>query len=594
MLLKKKNVSITKKFRTAFLLVAIIPLILFGIISYIQQQHAVTNNIMNMLLISSQHKKIALEQWLEGVHRQTKIIAHQNALVEPCLSLCNTEAKGESITEAQARVQEIIKENLSDQNYLNGAYIAAASGEIVFSLSAQKENLAKNVGDLDFFKIGKTQMFISDLRTSPFSGAEALLVSHPIQDPKGNLLGVIMFEVGTQPISEIMAERTGLGETGDTYLVNYHNEIIAQGKKTQGAKFERQSTTKGIEEAKMGKTVVDGYEDINGGNLLAAYVWFPKQQWIIVSEMHMSEVALSGWRLLYENAVLILLIVLSIYIFSRYFAKKFSMPVLELKNMAEVVASGDLRERAVTRTNDEIGKLSEAFNQMVGSLATMNQKVHEMSISIASAANEILSSSEEQEIISMQQSSAVSETSATIEELSVSAKQVAQNAQSITQQVEGTARKIMFLSEKAMEINKITTVIEDIAQQIHLLSLNASIEAARAGEHGKGFEVVASEIRKLSEKANKQTSDISSIVEDIQNATSGAVLSTEQAVNGVRAITLSIQQQESATNQISVAMNEINLGMKQSIEGTKQTVHAVESLNGITRAMSDTIKEFKY
>jgi methyl-accepting chemotaxis protein len=290
---------------------------------------------------------------------------------------------------------------------------------------------------------------------------------------------------------------------------------------------------------------------------------------------------------------MILAVSLIIFVLSRYFAYKLALPIQSITKTAIRVAEGDLREHVNVATTDEIGTLARSFNQMMDSLGTINRRIREMSQEIGKASNDILTSSTQQEQITMQQTSAVSETSATIEELSVSAKQVSQSAQSIMKQVEGTAAKIVFFSQKAQEINKISAVLEDIAQQIHLLSLNASIESARAGEHGKGFGVVAAEIRKLSERANRETSEITTIIEDIQNTIAAVVLATEQAVNGVRSITISVQEQDTATDQISQAMQDINLGMRRSIEGTKQTVASVAQLRQVMAAMDDHVQQFK-
>jgi methyl-accepting chemotaxis protein len=77
--------------------------------------------------------------------------------------------------------------------------------------------------------------------------------------------------------------------------------------------------------------------------------------------------------------------------------------------------------------------------------------------------------------------------------------------------------EIENLSEKSQAVNKVVNVINEIANQTNLLSLNASIEAARAGEYGKGFAVVTGEIRKLAELSKESVKDIKNIIESIQN-----------------------------------------------------------------------------
>jgi len=237
--------------------------------------------------------------------------------------------------------------------------------------------------------------------------------------------------------------------------------------------------------------------------------------------------------------------------------------------------------------------LGVLFYRIFSHLLKILKTLQMMSNRLSAVTRQILLSAEKQENVSTQQSTSINETSNTIEQLSASTKNVVENARQVTQQVENASQRVLILSEKAQEIGKITTTIGEITQEINLLSLNAAIEAARAGEHGRGFSVVASEIRKLAENTNRAAEDIGSLISDIQTSTGSAVLSIEQAVDGVKRISRSVQQQESATTRIISAVGKVNDSMKQNVEGIQQTVSAVEELNNLSNQMLDIVSKFR-
>ncbi|MCX5751641.1 MAG: methyl-accepting chemotaxis protein [Candidatus Saganbacteria bacterium] len=110
----------------------------------------------------------------------------------------------------------------------------------------------------------------------------------------------------------------------------------------------------------------------------------------------------------------------------------------------------------------------------------------------------------------------------------------------ITVRVQTASAKILELAKKSQEINKVVELIEHMTEQTNILALNASIEASKAGEVGKGFSLVASEIRKLAERASDSTKDVRLIVSEIQEVINQVVFSMEgtakDTVKGARLV----------------------------------------------------------
>ncbi|MPY94195.1 MAG: hypothetical protein GEV08_14375 [Acidimicrobiia bacterium] len=286
-----------------------------------------------------------------------------------------------------------------------------------------------------------------------------------------------------------------------------------------------------------------------------------------------------------------------------------------------------------------LGAAALAVAVGVGSWVTRRAKTRlsGLALSLDSAAAEILASTSQQVTGAAEQASAVQETVATAEELVQAAGQSADRARAVADgaqhsadvaqagtesvassaggmeviraQVEAVARTVLTLAERAQAISDIVGTVDEIAEQTHLLALNASIEAARAGEHGRGFAVVAAEVRSLADQAKRATRRVADILSEIQTGTNGAVLATEEAtksvVEGVRRIgetgqtidnlaaavasaalaaeqiSASSSQQAVATTQIGDAMRNIDDVMEQNVASARQVEQAASDLSRV-------------
>ena len=164
--------------------------------------------------------------------------------------------------------------------------------------------------------------------------------------------------------------------------------------------------------------------------------------------------------------------------------------------------------------------------------------------------------------------------------------------------IRSSAGIIDVLGERASEIGKIIEVIDEIADQTNLLSLNAAIEAARAGEHGRGFAVVADEIRKLAEKSAKSTSEIALLIENIQKQAREGVSNMERSTSIVNDGLKLGSELNSALENISLVVaevhqfaTEIGAATQEQAQGSTQILHATSHLSEITNEITASIEE---
>jgi len=189
------------------------------------------------------------------------------------------------------------------------------------------------------------------------------------------------------------------------------------------------------------------------------------------------------------------------------------------------------------------------------------------------------------------------------------------------EQIQETAKRIKRLGESSQQIGEIVELINDIAEQTNILSLNAAIQAAMAGEAGRGFAVVADEVQRLAERSAEATKQIADLVKTIQADTNEAVSSMEQATNGVVQATRladaagqalgeiesvseqlsslivniarDAQRQSQTATDVSGSMAKIQETTTLTSSGSRQTAEAIGKLSDLARELQASVAGFK-
>jgi methyl-accepting chemotaxis protein len=319
----------------------------------------------------------------------------------------------------------------------------------------------------------------------------------------------------------------------------------------------------------------------------------------------------------------------------------------EMSGFARQIAASDLRVQVKPQSERDV--LGNAFATMVENLRRMTSELLEGVNVLASSASEILASATQVASGAAETGTAIAQTTTTVEEVkqtaqvsSQKAKYVSDSAQKATQvshtgrkaveasidgmkriqtQMESIAESVVRLSEQGQAIGEIIATVNDLAEQSNLLAVNAAIEAAKAGDQGKGFAVVAQEVKSLAEQSKQATTQVRTILNDIQKATAAAVLATEQGSKAVEAgvtqsteagdairllgdsiteaaqaatqIAASSQQQLIGTDQVALAMENIKLASAQNVAGTKQAETAAHNLHSLGQKLKQLVVQYK-
>jgi PAS domain S-box-containing protein len=230
---------------------------------------------------------------------------------------------------------------------------------------------------------------------------------------------------------------------------------------------------------------------------------------------------------------------------------------------------------AVLRT---VSESTAALNSIAGALSNSSGLTSERAASAVQTTNEASANM-------IAAAGATEELIASIGEIGRQISQAAEVASHSVAEAQTTNDHMARLTETVQEIGEVVSLIRNIAGQTNLLALNATIEAARAGEAGRGFAVVASEVKSLAVQTAKATEQIASQIDAVQNSTRVAVDAIRRNTDRMReidgytsAVALSLQQQDSATDEISH-------NVASAANGAKGMVSVLEE---VTRAVGDT------
>ncbi|GLH72550.1 hypothetical protein GETHLI_10520 [Geothrix limicola] len=329
-----------------------------------------------------------------------------------------------------------------------------------------------------------------------------------------------------------------------------------------------------------------------------------------------------------------LLIIISVII-TRRVKSSILTPLDHLSDAIGQVATGDMTVKALVESEDEIGHLADTFNRMVSDLNHALGSMGQASEQVASGSTELAASAEQMNR-TVQETARVGEElrqagrevlaalrnlDANVESMASHSKQTGAKADEAVQDTDrgaetgrGTAHGMEAIQEATSRIVQAVKVIQGLARQTNLLSLNAAIEAAKAGAQGKGFAVVAEEVRILAERSGQSAKEIEETIHAMQDAVSEGASSVDVTLHHLEAIRDRISQVSGSIHEIGTLsqgqartsqdvgrlMNQTASRLDQNATATHQlaaTVHEVaktsEELSRVAEILKETVQRFR-
>jgi methyl-accepting chemotaxis protein len=273
------------------------------------------------------------------------------------------------------------------------------------------------------------------------------------------------------------------------------------------------------------------------------------------------------------------------------------------------------------------GSLALSLSNATNSLDVLAQQIQTSSIEVASAANSVNEIASELASGSSEQAASVVEITAAMEELARTASQIAENAASqadlahaaeesgntgqgaveeavdgveeVKKRISGISSRAEILGSRSKEIYRVLDLITEIAQETHILSLNAAIEAAAAGDHGRRFSVVAEEVRRLAQRSQESVESVRNLLDEFAGSIRTTVVATEEGskeagrvLERARAAASAIEDLRGASSDTARVAREISLATQQQNAASDEVVLTLKEVSQVVQRMADGLKHF--
>ncbi|MBL9121613.1 MAG: HAMP domain-containing protein [Phycisphaerae bacterium] len=450
----------------------------------------------------------------------------------------------------------------------------------------------------------------------------ALGFAAPVYDPAGPMIGVwknvtklaVIEEVFQSTCADLKAQglasaQLTLIDDSGTVVVDMNASSAETAARDLGVVMSQNLASAGVEAAAKVIKGESGYlasmrdpltkvEQCAGFAPLNGALGFPGMKWNVLVRVPLADVASAAFAARRGVLLVVGLATVTLIVTGLFLARRITRPINDVVTAVDHLAAGDLTNRIMIRTSDEMGHMGTSLNRFLDQIEGTIAEIRSGTEQIDTGTSHVSGSSHALASGATQQAASLEQISANLREL---VDRTATNAQSAQHSVElsqrsgeaaSTCKERMARMSTAMgeikessdRIAKVLRVIDEIAFQTNLLALNAAVEAARAGEAGKGFAVVAEEVRSLAQRSASAARETAQMVEEsTQRAHRADAICSD--------VGTALDQILTATTDVNEQLDEIAKASTDQTVGLEQISTGVAELDKVTQSNAASSEE---
>jgi len=594
-----KNLKLGTKLILIGVVLLLLPLFVSGFLSLRKTNDVISSFINEQLTVRTREMSASLNN---VVLKEEKII-RMIALEENVINAHEGSIDFKIVSTELARMKNSKEVG---QNYEDFVTIDT-NGFVV--ASSNLSTLGLDLTQRDYFQHSmKGETFVGEAAISKGSGNPMIPISTPIYSHNGKIIGVAALIMKLDFVWDVVKD-SKIGDTGYTYVTRADGIFIAH--PDDSVIF-----TTGIAEQAGMETIFSrfargetGYENYTyqGVDKTSGFAHVEETGWGVFLTLPDKEflapiVAIRNTILIVGIAAFIIAFLIFLF-----FSRTITVPIKKGVVFAKEIADGKLYTSININQKDEIGILAATLGDMQERLKDVVIEVIKSSVQVSEGSSQLASTSQQLSQGATEQAANAEEISASVEQMGANIQQNTDNAsqtEKIASQAAVDAAKggaaVLEAVEAMNEIAQKINIVEEIARQTNMLSLNAAIEAARAGEHGKGFAVVAAEVGKLAAVSQKAATEILELATtSVSKANSaGEVIKSivpniQRTSDLVSEISASSHEQNSGAAQINSAMVQLDQVIQQNAAASEEASAMAEQLTAQAEQLHSMISYFK-